>query len=176
MTVHLETPVGPRDHVRGPADAPVTLVEYGDFECHFCAEAHPVVRALAARFEHSLRVVFRHAPQTRLHPGAVIAAEAAEAAGAQGRFWDMHDLLFTSRPALTLDGLAGAAGTLGLDVDRFRADVESRRFLPIVTELERSGAHTVRGTPTFFLDGVRFEQGSDVDTLAAAIEAARAGR
>jgi protein-disulfide isomerase len=176
MSVPLELPVGPEDHAIGAPSAKVTLVEYGDYECPYCTQAFPVVKELIARHGPSLRFVFRHAPQTRLHPHAELAAEAAEAAGAQGRFWEMHAVLFGKQPPLDLDSLAAEAAALGLDVARFRADVESHRFRPVVRRLELSGAHTVRGTPTFFLEGRRFEDGTDVETLSAAIAAAARAR
>lgn len=172
MPILLESPIGPDDHVRGPRDAPVTLLEYGDFECHYCALAFPVVRELTARFGSAMNFVFRHAPQTRQHPNAVLAAEAAEAAGAQGSFWEMHDVLYERRPVLTLEALITEARGLSLDVERFRIDVQERRFRDLVTRIERTGAHTVRGTPTFFLDGVRYEDASDAETLGAAIQIA----
>ena len=173
MTIHIETPVGPDDHIRGNPAAAITLVEYGDFECPYCARAYPIVKTLLARFPDDLRVVFRHAPQTRQHPAAERAAEAAEAAGAQDRFWPFHDRLFERPEPLDWPRLLGEARALELDLDCFTADVELHRFRDVVTRLERSGAHTVRGTPTFFLDGVRYEDTWDVDTLSRAIAARR---
>jgi len=173
MTIELETPVNANDHVRGRTEAAVTLVEYGDFECHYCAQAFPVVSKLLTAFPDDLRLVFRHAPQTRQHPNAVLAAEAAEAAGVQGRFWEFHDGLYSRREPITWTRLLDDASRLQLDIARFTADVEQHRFAEVVHQIERSGAHTVRGTPTFFLDGARYEEGSDYDSLAKAISAAR---
>jgi protein-disulfide isomerase len=174
MSIRIERPVGPGDHVLGSADARVTLVEYGDFECDYCARAFPILQQVRARFPDALRFVFRHAPQAHLHPNAELAAEASEAAAAQGAFWAFHDRLYTVRDPLAWDRLVDEARRLELDVPRFVADVEGRRFRELVTEVERSGAHTVRGTPTFFLDDVRYEGGSDYDSLVEAI-GARAG-
>jgi NhaA family Na+:H+ antiporter len=172
MTIRIERPVGPGDHVRGPAHAGATLVEYGDFECDYCARAFPIVKQVVERFGDDLRFVFRHAPQARLHPNAQLAAEASEAAGAQDKFWEFHDGLYTRRDPVTWERLLAEARTHGLDEARFVADVEGHRFRDIVTEIERSGAHTVRGTPTFFLNGVRYEEASDFDSFVKAIETA----
>ena len=172
MSIRIERPVGAGDHVRGLANAGVTLVEYGDFECDYCARAFPILQQVTERFGGDLRVVFRHAPQARLHPNAQLAAEASEAAAAQDKFWEFHDGLYTRRDAITWDRLLAEARGLGLDEARFVSDVESHRFRDVVTELERSGAHTVRGTPTFFLNGVRYEEASDFDSLSKAIDMA----
>ena len=171
MPILLERAVGPLDHVRGNLDAPVTLVEYGDFACHYCALAFPIVEELRSRFPDSLRFVFRHAPQTRLHPTAAEAAEAAEAAGAQQQFWAYHDRLFVNRAPLDRARLDAEARALGLDMLRFAEDLDGHRFRDVVKELERSGARSVRGTPTFFVNGVRYEGPSDVDSLVATIDA-----
>jgi Na+:H+ antiporter, NhaA family len=173
MSIRIEAPVGAHDHIRGKLDAPVTLVEYGDFECNYCALAFPVMEQLRAEFPDHLRFVFRHAPQTRQHPNAVLAAEASEAAGAQDRFWQYHDGLYRRRDAITWDRLLEDARRLELDLARFTADVEQHRFLDSVNAIEGTGAHTVRGTPTFFLNDVRYEDGSDFESLAKAIDAAR---
>jgi Na+:H+ antiporter, NhaA family len=172
MTIRIERPVGSGDHVLGPANAGATLVEYGDFECDYCARAFPIVKQVIERFPDDVRFVFRHSPQARLHPNAQLAAEASEAAGAQDKFWEFHDGLYTRRDPVTWERLLAEARGLGLDETRFVSDVESHRFRDIVTELERSGAHTVRGTPTFFLNGVRYEEASDFDSLASAIDTA----
>jgi protein-disulfide isomerase len=170
MTIHIESPIGPDDHILGEPSARVTLVEYGDFECPYCAQAYPIIKQVRARFGHDLRFVFRHAPQAHLHPHAQLAAEATEAAATQGQFWGLHDRLFERPTPLDWPRLVSEARDLGLDVPRFEADVQQHRHLDIVTRLERSGAHTVRSTPTFFLDDLRYEEGSDAETLGAAIE------
>ncbi|WP_226925112.1 Na+/H+ antiporter NhaA [Georgenia thermotolerans] len=172
----LDRPVDPaRDHVRGPAAAPVTLVEYGDFECPFCAKATGAAREVRAHFGADLRYVFRHLPLPDVHPHAELAAAAAEAAGAQGMFWEMHDLLFAHQDELELADLAGYAGELGLDVEAFLRDVDGQRHAAQIREdvasAEASGA---RGTPTFFVGDRRHVGPYDAQTLIAALEAARA--
>jgi protein-disulfide isomerase len=173
--VMLESPVGAADHALGPATAPVTLVEYGDFECHYCGRAYPVVKELAGRFGDSLRVVFRHSPRSHANPHAEHAAEAAEAAAAQGKFWEMHDRLFEHQTALGDEDLAAHAAALGLDTARFNADFREHAFASHVHAQAATGAHSVLATPTFFVNGVRFDDTPDLPTLASAIErAARA--
>lgn len=165
----LADPVDPaRDHIRGPADAPLTLLEYGDFECPFCGRATGVVHELEARFGERLRYVFRHLPLPDVHPHAELAARAAEAAGAQDRFWEMHDLLFTHQDELEVEDLLGYAGELQLDVERFARALEDDALAAHVREdvagAEASGA---RGTPTFFVGGRRHVGAYDAESLAA---------
>ena len=159
------------DHVRGPVDAPVTLVEYGDFECPYCGRAEPVVRELVRTFGNDLRFVFRHLPLVEVHEHAELAAEAAEAAAEQGRFWEMHDRLMDDQAALIYPDLMRTAAELGLDVERFGEDLRSRRhamrIARDVTSAEASGAV---GTPTMFVNGRRRQGAHDIDALAAAIE------
>ena len=153
----LSPPVDPeRDHARGPAKAPVTLVEYGDFQCPYCGEAYPVVNDLIERFGDQLRFVFRHMPLPDLHPRAPFAAEAAEAAGAQGRFWEMHDRLFEHQLELGDDDLRGHAETVGVpDAARFDAELRDRAHEARVAEDHESGARSgVPSTPRFFVNGV----------------------
>lgn len=174
--VLLDPPVDlDRDHFRGPRDAPMVLVEYGDFACDFCARATGVMKELRARFGDDLTYVFRHLPQTHVHPWAETAAEAAEAAGAQGRFWDMHDLLFDHQSELEVPDLLGYAGKLGLDVERFARDIEDRTFSSRVradvASAELSGASA---TPTFFIGGRRHTGPWDSETLTARLAASRA--
>lgn len=165
----LTLPVGPRDHARGPATAPVTLVEYGDYECPHCGRAYPIVKAVQERMGPRLRFVFRNFPLREAHPNAQRAAEAAEAAGAQGKFWEMHDRLFERQFALDEDYLIEYAGDLGLDVERFRRELAARTYEPRVREDFRSGVLSgVNGTPTFFVNGVRHDGAWDVDALVAA--------
>ncbi len=174
--VDLASPVDlDRDHVRGPNDAPVTLVEYGDFECPFCGRAEPVLRELLAEFGDELRFVFRHLPLTDVHPRAPLAAEAAEAAAAQARFWEMHDLLFARQDTLAPRDLVGYAEELELDVDRFRDELRRRVHAPQIAE-DVAGADTsgVSGTPTFFVNGRRYHGAYDESGLAAAVRAAGA--
>ena len=171
----LARPVDPgRDHIRGPVSAPVTLVEYADFECPFCARATGVAKEVQEQFGDGLRYVFRHLPLPDVHPYAEVAAAAAEAAGAQGRFWDMHDLLFVHQDQLELEDLAGYAGRLGLDVEEFFRDIDEQRHASRIREdvadAEASGA---RGTPTFFVGNRRHQGPHDARTLIAELEAAQ---
>jgi protein-disulfide isomerase len=171
----LAAPVDPeRDHVRGPDEAPVTLVEYGDYECPYCGSAEGTVRELLQSFSEELRYVFRHLPLVDVHPHAELAAEAAEAAGAQGRFWEMHDLLFANQKGLEPADLRSRAAQLELDVDRFWDEVRSRAHARRVTEDVRSADESgVAGTPTFFVNGRRHQGAYDTQTLTAAIRLAR---
>jgi Na+/H+ antiporter NhaA len=155
-----------RDHVRGPLDAPVTLVEYGDYECPYCGRAAPVVRELLRRFDGRLRFVFRHLPLTDVHANAALAAQAAEAAGAQGRYWEMHDLLFAHQDALDVAALRGHAQQLGLDVDAFEADLrEGRHAARVAQDVNTAGEAGVAGTPTFFINEVRHRGAYDLDAM-----------
>jgi len=168
----LKKAVSKRDHVRGGEHASVTLVEYGDFDCPFCAEAYPVVKALLARFGQDLRFVFRHNPRGELHPNAHVAAEAAEAAALHGKFWKMHDALFEHAKALDRASLGRYARELGLDVTRFEAELGAPAVKARVKADEVGGLESgVVGTPTFFIDGKHFRDKPDFDSLAAAIEA-----
>jgi protein-disulfide isomerase len=160
--VSLVLPVGARDHIRGKPDAPVMLLEYGDYECPYCGEAHGVLRNLLAQLEDRMALAFRNFPLTTVHPHAQMAAEAAEAAGAQGRFWQMHDVLFENQDALDAGSLLEYADALQLDLDRFAADLRLRRFADRVREDFLSGVRCgVNGTPTFFINGVRHDAGLD---------------
>jgi protein-disulfide isomerase/uncharacterized OsmC-like protein len=165
----LEAPVDEADHVRGPRRAEVTLVEYGDFECHFCQKAHGVLRQLQDRFPDTVRLVFRHTPRSHAHPNAHRAAQASEAAAAQGKFWEMHDRLFDHPQALTETDLIEHARAIGLDVERFTEELRGRRHAARVDAQEAAAVHTVITTPTLFLDGMRFDDGLDLDTLELAV-------
>jgi Na+/H+ antiporter NhaA len=164
-----------RDHIRGPRDkAPVTVVEYGDFECPYCGQAEPVVRALLRDFG-QVRYVWRHLPLTDVHPHAQLAAEAAEAAAKQGKFWEMHDLLFDHQDALTVRDLFGYARELGLDLERFTADLKQHVGAARVAEdVDSADLATVSGTPTFFINGSRHYGAYDIATLSAAVKTAMA--
>jgi Na+/H+ antiporter NhaA len=163
-----------RDHVRGPVDAPVTLVEYGDFECPYCGMAEPIVRELLRDFG-DVSYIWRHLPLSDVHPRAQLAAEAAEAAGAQGAFWEMHDVLLDHQDRLGPNDLAGYAERLGLDVERFSADLQfhagAARIAEDVDSADLSG---VSGTPTFFINGRRHYGAYDIATLSAAVRVAGA--
>jgi Na+/H+ antiporter NhaA len=170
--VDLVDPVDPeRDHLRGPTSAPVTVVEYGDFECPYCGQAEPVIRQLLAQFGNELRYVFRHLPLIDVHEHAQLAAEAAEAAGAQERFWEMHDLLFAHQDALGLDDLDGYAAELGLDVERFSWELRSRKHAQrVARDVESADQSGVAGTPTFFINGHRHHGAYDLATLTGMVE------
>jgi len=173
--IDLAAPVDPeRDHIRGPDDAPVSLVEYGDFECPYCGRAEPMVRELLSHVGEDVRFVFRHLPLTDVHQHAQQAAEASEAAAAQGAFWEMHDLLLGHQDALEPKDLVGYAEQLGLDVPRFTDELRRRVHAPRVAEdVADADASQVTGTPTFFVDGRRHHGAYDVATLEAAVRAAR---
>jgi protein-disulfide isomerase len=164
----LVDPVDPEvDHLRGPEDAPVTLVEYSDFECPHCGRAEPIVRDLLAGFGTDIRFVFRHLPLTDVHEHAQIAAEASEAAAAQGAFWEMHDLLFEHQDALGFGDLAGYARDLGLDAARFSDDLRGRRHaLRVERDVQSADQSGVAGTPTFFVNGRRHLGAYDEATLS----------
>jgi predicted DsbA family dithiol-disulfide isomerase len=163
-----------RDHSRGPVDAPVTVLEYGDFECPYCGQAEPIVRELLRDFV-DVRYVWRHLPLTDVHPHAQLAAEAAEAAAEQDGFWEMHDLLLDHQDALEPDDLVGYAEQLGLDLDRFRDDLQSRVGAPRVTaDVDSADLSGVSGTPTFFINGRRHYGAYDIASLSALVRAAGA--
>jgi Na+/H+ antiporter NhaA len=164
-----------RDHVRGRPDAPVTLLEYGDFECPYCSTAEPTISELLRRFEDEVRFVFRHLPLNDVHSSAQIAAEAAEAAAAQGAFWDMYDLLLAHQDELAPRDLIRYAAQLGLDVDRFRDDLRQRRHAARIAEdVASADASGVSGTPTFFVNGRRHDGVYDVAALSSDIKQALA--
>ncbi len=170
-TPTLKPPVGPRDHIEGSADAPVTLVEYGDYECPHCRQVAPVVEQVQERFGERVRYVFRHFPITTMHPGAQLAAEAAEAAGAQGKFWEMHDLLFEHEGPVRIEHLIEYAATLELDVEQFEHELTAQVHADRVREDFLSGVRSgANGTPAFFLNGVRYDGPWDLDSLIAEIE------
>jgi protein-disulfide isomerase len=169
----LTVPVGERDHVRGPETAPLTLVEYGDYECPFCAAAHVEVSEVIAILGAELRFAFRHFPLAQIHPHAQQAAEAAEAAGVQNRFWEMHEILFAHQHRLGLNDLLGYADGLHLDVTRFALELETHFHGPRIREDFISGVRSgVNGTPTFFVNGFRHNGANDAATLIAALESA----
>jgi protein-disulfide isomerase len=168
-------PVDPRrDHIRGSADAPVTVVEYGDFECPYCGEAEPVVRGLLSGFG-DVRYVWRHLPLNDVHPYAQLAAEASEAAAAQGKFWEMHDLLLDHQGAVRIPHLVQYAEDIGLDVRRFSDHLRRHAGVARMTEdVDSADLSGVSGTPTFFINGRRHHGAYDIDSLSAAAKAARA--
>jgi Na+/H+ antiporter NhaA len=164
-----------RDHIRGPDTAPVTLVEYGDYECSYCGQAEVVIRALLDEFGDELRYVWRHLPLNDVHLNAQLAAEATEAAGAQGAFWPMHDKLLVSQEELTVRDLKRHAQALGLDVERFWDELRRREHAErVADDVASADASGVAGTPSFFINGRRHHGAYDVATLSAAVRAARA--
>jgi protein-disulfide isomerase len=173
----LVLPVGERDHAQGAVDAPVTLVEYGDYECPYCGRAYPIVKAVQKAIGPRLRFIFRNFPLSEAHPNAANAAEAAETAGEQGKFWEMHDTLFEHQKALRPRDLVAHATRLGLDSDRFQRELESHAHVERVREDFMSGVRSgVNGTPTFFINGERHDGSWDFEDLVAAIEEAIAAR
>jgi len=173
----LTQPVSARDHAEGPAGAPVTLVEYGDYQCPYCGAAYPVVKRLQKKLGGKLRFVFRNFPVTQSHPYALIAAEAAEAAALQGKFWEMHDLLFEQQPFLKPEVISEWAKELGLDLDTFGNDIKQGVVEKRIQEDRRSGIRSgVNGTPTFYINGTRYDGSPDYDSLLAALESESGGR
>ena len=174
----LTPPVSERDHAAGPDDAPVALVEYGDYECPYCGMASPIVKAAQRELGSRLRFVFRNFPLGEIHPHARHAAQAAEAAGAQGKFWEMHDMLFQNQSALEDADLVRYAEMLDLDAGRIARELEAETYARRVRDDFRSGVRSgVNGTPTFFVNGARYE-GSWADEQAfirALRDAARQG-
>jgi protein-disulfide isomerase len=173
--VDLSDDVEPgRDHVRGSDSAPVTLVEYGDYECPYCGQAEVVIRELLDSFGDELRYVWRHLPLNDVHPNAQMAAEAAEAAAAQGAFWDMHDKLLDHQGELTPPDLGRYAEELGLDLERFWDEQRRRQNAPRVAEdVASADASGVAGTPSFFINGRRYEGAYDLENLRDAVQKAR---
>ena len=172
--VRLKNAVTQRDHVSGLQDAPVTLLEYGNFECIHCGHAYPVLKKVKKLLGDNLRFVFRHFPTVQAHPHSMRAAEAAEAAGAQGKFWEMHDQLFMHQRALEDHELLRYARRIGLDVERFSRDMAENTFLRLVEtdyNLSLFDEH-VTGTPTFYINEVRYTGATDVESLLVAIKQA----
>lgn len=169
----LAVPVEPTDHAIGPAHAPVTIVEYGDFECPNCKQAAPAVKLLLEKFTERVRFVFRHYPLEEVHPHALRAAEAAECAGGQGRFWPMHDLLFENQSHLKLEHLRRYAERLELDVARFTAEMDDEIYLQRVREHIAGGRQSgARNTPTFFFNGSIHDVSFGLHGLFDAVESA----
>jgi len=170
----LTIPVGPQDHITGPATAPIILVEYGDFQCPYCREAYPIVKQVQEQLGDRLRFAFRNFPLTRIHQNAQHAAEAAEAAAAQGAFWQMHDRLFERQFALEDENLLEYARELGLNADRLAGELAAGTYRARVRDHFMSGVKSgVNGTPTFFINGTRHDGSYDLATLLGALEASR---
>ena len=168
----LTEPVPERDHIQGPVDAAMTLLEYGDYECPYCGDAYPVVKAVQKRLGNRLCFAFRNFPLVNSHPHAEHAAEAAEAAAAQGKFWEMYELLYESQEALEDEDLAQYAATLGLDADRLMKEVLAGAHIERIREDVQSGEQNqVNGTPTFFVNGVIYEGEPELEALIEALTA-----
>jgi len=167
----LTPPVSERDHAQGRADALVTLVEYGDYQCPYCGAAYPVVKSLQKALGKKLRFVFRNFPLTQAHPYAMVAAEAAEAAGLQGKFWEMHDLIYENQADLEPDVLPAWAKTLKLDLEEFAIAIKKGEITKRIKEDRMSGIRSgVNGTPCFFINGARYDGRADYEPLRAALE------
>ena len=165
-TVKLTLPVGQRDHIQGLDTAPVTLVEYGDYECPYCGDAYPTIKQVQKNLGNKLRFIFRNFPITQIHPHAQHAAEAAEAAVAQNKFWEMHDYLYEHQQALDDNHLEKYASRLGLDTTQFNHDMASHAYAQRVREDFLSGVRSgVNGTPTFYINGIRYNGSWNLETL-----------
>ncbi len=172
--MQLKPAVSAQDHAQGAEDAAVTLVEYGDYECPHCGRAHPVVKRLQKHFGDSLRFVFRNFPLAEMHPLAEPAAEAAEFAASQGKFWEMHDAIFEHQTQLSLELLSSLAQRFGLDKEALADALDNGAFQARVKSDFTSGVRSgVNGTPTFFINGKRHDAPPDYESLSDAIEAAR---
>ena len=166
----LKVPDPERDHIQGAIDAPIALLEYGDYECPSCGEVQPIVREIQRRLEDDLCFAFRHFPLTNVHPHAEHAAEAAEAAGEQGSFWPMHETLFANQNALDDESLAEYGAALGLDEVRLIQEVISGAYAARIREDFKSGVRAgVNGTPCFFINGKRYDGPRALESLLAAV-------
>ena len=156
------------DHIRGSVNAPITIVEYGDFECPYTGEAYPVIKELTKQFNEKIYFVYRNFPLNDIHPYAQHAAEAAEAAAAQDKFWQMHDYLFEHQKALDDHHLLEYAQKVELNIDRFKKEMSEHVYAPLINKSLKSGIDSgVEGTPTFFINGERYEDSWDLDTLTS---------
>jgi len=170
-SIKLTEPVSVRDHVEGPADAPLTLVEYGDYQCPFCGAAYPVIKRLQKKLGKKLRFVFRNFPVTQAHPYALIAAETAEAAALQGKFWEMHDLLYEEQTHLKPDIILVWVKRIGLDLEKFANDIKQSAVTNRIKEDRQSGIRSgVNGTPTFYINETRYNGPPDYQSLLETLE------
>ncbi|MEA2707496.1 MAG: hypothetical protein QOF78_97 [Phycisphaerales bacterium] len=167
----LAVPVSEKDHAQGPADAPIVLVEYGDYECPYCGRAYPVVKELQRRLGDRLRFVFRNFPLNTLHEHAGVAAQAAEAAASQGKFWEMHDILYEHQDELANTDIVQYALKVGVEIYQFEADLSGEKYAKRVRDDFRGGVRSgVNGTPTFFINGLRYNGEHTLDAMLAALE------
>jgi protein-disulfide isomerase len=168
--MNLSVAVGKGDHALGPEEAPVTLVEYGDYQCPFCADMQPMIKAIAKSMGSQMRFVFRHMPLLEMHPYAQHAAEAAESAAAQGKFWEMHDAIYRRQSDLGSDLLHQLAVQLKLNIEQFDADLDARRYRPRVKRDFMGGMRSgVASTPAFFINGKRYDGALDQASLLSAV-------
>jgi protein-disulfide isomerase len=166
----LKNPVTAGDHTQGPADAKVTLVEYGDYQCPYCGAAYQVLKAVQKRLGAKMRLVFRNFPLNQAHPFAELAAESAEAAGAQGKFWEMHDALYENQAQLGQPLIEALVRRLKLDAGQFESDLETRKFQAHVKQDFMGGVRSgVNGTPGFFINGERYDDSWEEEPLSAAL-------
>ena len=176
-TSDLLIPVSARDHRQGSETAPLTLVEYGDYQCPYCGEAYAIIKEAQRELGTDLQFVFRNFPLTQTHPNAELAAEAAEAAGAMGKFWPMHDALYENQRSLGRDFVLSLADTLGFDRERLAVALKKRRYRAQVREEFMGGVRSgVNGTPGFFINGQRYQQAWDLESLLRALRAAHPRR
>jgi protein-disulfide isomerase len=175
----LKIPVTKHDHIQGDEHAPITLVEYGDFECPHCGHAYPIIKAIQQQFGKQLRFIYRHFPMTQTHPNAQSAAETSEFAGANGRFWKMHDLLFENQKRLGVSLFVELAAVLGLSVPELRIALETGKFTEKVKSEFMGGVRSgVNGTPTFFVNGYRHDEAVELlpETLEGAVRESAGSR
>jgi protein-disulfide isomerase len=171
--LELQVPIEPRDHAQGPADAPVTLVEYGDYECPYCGKTYPIIKQLREKLGDRLRFVFRHFPLNNVHRHAGIAAQAAEAAAGQGKFWAMHDMLYEHQEELADIDIVRFALRIGLEVYQFQADLSADRHAgKVLRDYEGGVVSGVSGTPALFVNGKRYRGPIAYEPLLAAVESA----
>jgi protein-disulfide isomerase len=167
----LKPPIGKQDHVRGNANAPVSLVEYGDFQCPHCGEAYPIIEDIVRELGHDLRFAYRHFPLSTAHPLALSAAIAAEAAARQRKFWPMHHKIFENQASLSIEALWEFGTIIGLDMKQFEKDINDRALEEKVQDDFESGVRSgVNGTPTFFINEIRYNGGHDRDSIMAALQ------
>ena len=166
----LTPPVSSRDHSEGPEHAPLTLVEFGDYQCPYCGAAYPVVKKVQRELGKKLRFVFRNFPLTQAHPFALVAAEAAESAALQGKFWPMHDIIYENQGELQPDVLVGWAAGIGLDIEKFESAIRKGEVTKRIKDDRMSGISSgVNGTPCFFINGARYDGAADLESLLLAL-------
>jgi protein-disulfide isomerase len=172
QTKKLTVPVNiGSDHIWGSVSAPLNIVEYGDYECPYTGMAYPIMKQIASQFGDKLYFVFRNFPLNEIHPHAQDAAEAAEAAAAQDKFWEMHDYLFEHQKALDINHLLEYAQKVGLDIERFKNEMSGHAYAPSINESLKNGINSgVEGTPTFFVNGVRYEESWDLETFSSMLK------